>query len=94
MSWKSMSGMLTANHSAIGLRSNSCSARWRRLDIQLGSPFHQAIWSTTPWFSPFSGANAYSMSESLQPRLYLLRSRSKVDMSGSSALCQADPGRQ
>ena len=26
MSWKSMSGMLTANHSAIGLRSNSAQA--------------------------------------------------------------------
>src|SRR6478609_1293766 len=80
MSWKSISGMLTANHSAIGLRSNSFSARWRFCAIHRGSPFHHEIWSTTPSFRPFSGAKAYSMSASLQPRLYLLRSRSNVDM--------------
>src|SRR4051794_29255626 len=83
MSWKSMSGMLTANHSAIGLRSNSFSARWRRVDIQFGSPFHHEIWSMTPSFSPLTGLNAYSMSASFQPRLYLLRSRSKVDIRDS-----------
>src|SRR6187399_578714 len=77
MSWKSMSGMFTANHSAIGFFSNRRSERWRRSVIQRGSPFHHEICSTTPGLMPFSGVNAYS-TESLQPRSYLLRSRSKL----------------
>ena len=75
MSWKSMSGMLTANHGAIGLRSKVRSARRRICVIHSGSPFHHEIWSTTPALRPFSGVKAYSTS-SLQPSLYWLRSRS------------------
>ena len=85
MSWKSMSGMFTANHSAIGLRSKSCRARRRILVIQRGSPFHQEICSTTPALMPFSGANAYSTS-SLQPSWYFVRSRSNVVMRAGSFL--------
>ena len=77
-----MSGMLTANHSAIGLRSNSLKARWRICVIQRGSPFHQEICSTTPELMPFSGVKAYSTS-SLHPRSYLERSRSKETMLSS-----------
>ena len=77
-----MVGMFTANHSAIGLRSNSWRLRRRLLVIQRGSPFHHEICSTTPSLMPFSGVNAYSTS-SLQPSWYLVRSRSKVVMDGS-----------
>src|SRR5262245_9208159 len=82
MSWKSMSGMLTAHHSAIGLRSNSLYARWRNWVLHRGLPFHHEICSTTPGLMPFSGANAYSTS-SLHPRSYLERSRSKATMLSS-----------
>ena len=41
-----MSGMLTANHGAIGLRSKVRSDRWRSLRIHSGSPFHDDISST------------------------------------------------
>ena len=82
MSWKSMSGMFTANQGAIGLRSNSLRLRRRMLVIQRGSPFHQEICSTTPGSMPFSGAKAYSTS-SLQPSWYLVRSRSNVVMGGA-----------
>ena len=77
MSWKSMSGMLTANHGAIGLRSNVRRLRRRMFVIHFGSPFHHEICSTTPSSMPFSGAKAYSTS-SLQPSWYLLRSRSNA----------------
>ena len=70
--------MLTANHGAIGFFSNSRRLRWRCLVIQFGSPFHHEIWSTTPSLRPLAGLKAYSTSSSLQPRLYLLRSRSKL----------------
>ncbi len=79
-----MSGMLTANHSAIGLRSNSLRLRSRMFVIQRGSPFHQEIWSTTRSLMPFSGANAYSTASSLQPSWYLERSRSNEVMGSSS----------
>ena len=72
-----MSGMLTANHSAIGFLSNNRSERWRSWVIQRGSPFHHEICSTTPGLMPFSGVNAYSTS-SLHPRSYFVRSRSKL----------------
>ena len=39
MSWKSMSGMFTANHSAIGLRSNSLQAA----QAELGHPPRLAL---------------------------------------------------
>ena len=78
MFWKSRSGMLTANHGAIGLRSNVLRLRRRSLVIQLGSPFHHEIWSTTPSLMPFSGVKAYSTS-SLQPSWYLDRSRSNEE---------------
>ena len=77
-----MSGMLSANHFAMGLRSKVCNERRRNLRIQSGSPFHHEICSTTPSFRPFSGANAYS-TLSLQPSWYLLRSRSNVLIGGS-----------
>ena len=38
-----MSGMLTANQGAIGLRSNSRRLRRRTWRIHSGSPFHQHI---------------------------------------------------
>ncbi len=82
MSWKSMSGMFTANQSAIGLRSNIARLRKRALVIHDGSPFHHEICSTTPLSRPFTGSKAYSTS-SLQPRLYLLRSRSNDVMACS-----------
>ncbi len=75
MFWKSMSGMLTANHGAIGLRSNVRRLRLRKFAIHRGSPFHHEICSTTPSLMPLAGANAYSTS-SLHPSWYLLRSRS------------------
>ena len=50
-----MSGMLTANHSAIGLRSKVRRLRWRIWLIHFGSPFHQLIWSTTPLAVKWSG---------------------------------------
>ena len=75
MSWKSMSGMLTANQGAIGLRSNVRRLRRRMFAIHRGSPFHHEICSTTPSLMPFSGVKAYSTS-SLHPSWYLLRSRS------------------
>ena len=80
MSWKSMSGMLTANHCghrlALEQRAGCAGAC---LVIQRGSPFHHEIWSTTPGLMPFSGVKAYSTS-SLQPSWYLVRSRSNVVM--------------
>ncbi len=79
MSWKSMSGMFTANHGAIGLRSKVRRARRRIWAIHRGSPFHHEICSTTPWSMPFAGAKAYSTS-SLHPSWYLVRSRSNVVM--------------
>src|SRR3954451_2706195 len=77
MSLKSMSGMLAANQGAIGLRSKLRSAFSRNLVIQSGSPFHQEMSRTVCSFTPFSGRNTYS-STSLQPSLYLPRSRSVV----------------
>ena len=77
-----MSGMLTANHWAIGLRSNCLRLRSRMLVIQRGSPFHHEICSTTPGLMPLAGAKAYSTS-SLQPSWYLVRSRSNVVMGGA-----------
>ncbi len=63
-----MSGMLTANHGAIGLRSNVRSDFWRNWRIHSGSPFHHDIWSTTSVLMPFSGLNTYSTSSD-QPEL-------------------------
>ena len=57
MSWKSMSGMLTANHGAIGLRSKVRRRLLAELAHPLGSPFHHEIWSTTSALRPFSGLN-------------------------------------
>ena len=77
-----MVGMLTANHGAIGLRSNSLRLRNRMFVIQRGSPFHHEIWSTTRSLMPFSGVKAYSTS-SLQPSWYFVRSRSNDVMAGA-----------
>ena len=55
MSWKSMSGMFLANHSAIGLRSKLRNARSRNWRIQSGSPFIHDISSTMSEFRPFFG---------------------------------------
>ena len=52
-----MSGMFTANHGAMGLRSKVRSAFWRSWRIHSGSPFHHDIWSTISALSPFSGLN-------------------------------------
>ena len=41
-----MSGMFTANHGAIGLRSKVRRDFWRSWRIHSGSPFHHDIWST------------------------------------------------
>ena len=50
-----MSGMFTANHGAIGLRSKVRRDFCRSLRIHSGSPFHHDIWSTTSASRPFSG---------------------------------------
>ena len=63
-----MSGMLTANQSAIGLRSNVRRLRWRIDRIHSGSPFHHEICSTTSVLRPLAGRKANS-SPSLQPSL-------------------------
>ena len=47
--------MFTANHGAIGLRSNVRRLRRRNWRIHSGSPFHHDIWSTTSALRPFSG---------------------------------------
>ena len=69
--------MLAANHSGIGFLSNKRSERMRIFVIHSGSPFHQAICSTTPRLMPFSGVKVCSTPH---PRPYLLRSRSKEVM--------------
>src|SRR3954447_12669067 len=79
MSSKSMSGMFTANHGAIGLRSKCFRAFSRSLVIHSGSPFHHEMSRTVCSFSPFSGLKTYS-STSLHPSLYRPRSRSVVAM--------------
>src|SRR3954447_17137072 len=79
MSSKSMSGMLAANHGAIGLRSKCRIALSRYLVIQSGSPFHHEMSRTVCSFRPFSGRKTYS-STSLHPSLYRPRSRSVVAM--------------
>src|SRR5882757_9757977 len=87
--------MLTANHGAIGLRSKVRRLFRRKSVIHFGSPFHQEIWSTTRSLRPFSDLNEYSTS-SFQPRLYLLRSRSKDVIGDASSpgcsgqQCRAD----
>src|SRR5216110_568228 len=50
MSSKSMSGMLTANHGNIGLRSKVRSDFWRSWRIHSGSPFHHDMswWKGEP----------------------------------------------
>ena len=47
--------MLTANHSAMGRRSNRCSARSRKSRIQSGSFFIADISRTIASFRPFLG---------------------------------------
>src|SRR4051794_24608838 len=79
MSLKSMSGMLRANHGAIGLRSKWRIAFNRKLVIQSGSPFHHEMSRTVCSFNPLAGLNTYS-STSLHPSLYRPRSRSVVAM--------------
>src|SRR5918998_5937304 len=78
MSWKSRSGMLTANQGAMGLRSKSLSARNRIWRIQSGSPFIHDISETMSGFKPFLGLKMYSSVGSIQPSLYRPRSSSVV----------------
>ncbi len=47
--------MFTANHSAIGLRSNRCNDRSRNARIQSGSFFIADISRTIASFKPFFG---------------------------------------
>ena len=55
MSLKSMFGMFTANHGAIGLRSKFFRARSRNWRIQSGSPFISDISLTISTLMPFLG---------------------------------------
>src|ERR1700684_1121851 len=77
MSLKSRSGMRSANHGTMGLRSNFFSASRRNFSIQGSSPFMADISRTMASLRPFFGLNTGNWSSD-QPSWYRLKSKLSI----------------